>query len=149
MICRWQKRETIPEVFAPPWFFELAKPLFQSEAECEAIDMEMIFYSHTNKTHFHKKGFALSLVLKVRIVGTRKQPSGEFKLNLDGAKIYAVFWVQFFFDLRLRFVKNVLLLGQVPFQIEWLRRPESLLLLSTLHCLSFLRNTSDDVRMQY
>ena len=26
--------------------------------------------------------------------------------------------MQFFFDLRLRFVKNVLLLGQVPFQIE-------------------------------
>ena len=72
MICRWQKRGTIPEVFAPPWFFELAKPLFQSEAECEAIDMEVIFYSHTNKTHFHKKGFALSLVLKVRIFGTRK-----------------------------------------------------------------------------
>lgn len=61
--------------------------------------------------------------------------------------------MQFFFDLRLQFVKNVLLLGQVPFQIEWigewLRRPESLLLLSTLHCLSFLRNTSNDVRMQY
>ena len=72
MIGRWQKRETIPEVFAPLWLFELPKPLFQNEAECEAIDMEMIFYSHTNKTHFHKKGFALSLVLKVRIVGTRK-----------------------------------------------------------------------------
>ena len=72
MIGRWQKRETIPEVFAPPWLFELPKPLFQNEAECEAIDMEMIFYSHTNKTHFHKKGFALSLVLKVRIFGTRK-----------------------------------------------------------------------------
>lgn len=61
--------------------------------------------------------------------------------------------MQFFFDLRLQFVKNVLLLGQVPFQIEWigewLRRPESLLLLSTLHCLSFLRNSSNDVRMQY
>ena len=68
----WSIAETIPEVFAPPWLFELAKPLFQSEAECEAIDMEMIFYSHTNKTHFHKKGFALSLVLKVRIFGTRK-----------------------------------------------------------------------------
>ena len=72
MIGRWQKRETIPEVFAPPWLFELPKPLFQNEAECEAIDMEMIFYSHKNKTHFHKKGFALSLVLKVRIFGTRK-----------------------------------------------------------------------------
>ena len=57
--------------------------------------------------------------------------------------------MQFFFDLRLQFVKNVLLLGQVPFQIEWLRRPESLLLLSTLHCPIFLPNTSNDVRMQY
>ena len=30
------------------------KPLFQSEAKCEAIDMKMICYSHTLK---HKKGF--------------------------------------------------------------------------------------------
>ena len=29
------------------------------------------FYSRANKTHFHKKGFALSLVLKVRVFGTR------------------------------------------------------------------------------
>ena len=29
------------------------KPLFQSEAKCEAIDMKMILYSHANKTHFH------------------------------------------------------------------------------------------------
>ena len=28
--------------------------------------MKMIFYSQANKTHSHKKGFALSLVLKVR-----------------------------------------------------------------------------------
>ena len=28
-------------------------------------------YSHANKTHFHKKGFALSLVLKVTVFGTR------------------------------------------------------------------------------
>ena len=38
------------------------KPLFSSEAKC----------SHTNKTHFHEKGFALSLVLKVRGFGTQK-----------------------------------------------------------------------------
>ena len=37
------------------------KPLFQSEAKCEAIDMKMISYSHV-KTHFHKKGLTLSLV---------------------------------------------------------------------------------------
>ena len=48
MIGRWQKRETIPKVFAPPWLFELPKPPFQNEAECEAIDMETIFYSHAN-----------------------------------------------------------------------------------------------------
>ena len=32
----------------------------------------MIFYYHANKTHFHKKGFALGLVLRVRVFGTRK-----------------------------------------------------------------------------
>ena len=45
---------------------------FQSEVKCEAIDMKMIFNCHGNKTHFHNKGFALSLVLKVRFFGTRK-----------------------------------------------------------------------------
>ena len=30
--------------------------------------MKIIFYSHANKTHFHKEGFALSLVLKVRVL---------------------------------------------------------------------------------
>ena len=28
----------------------------------------IIFYSHASKTHFHKKGFALSLVLTVRVL---------------------------------------------------------------------------------
>ena len=50
------------------------KSHFQSEAKCEAIDMKMSFYSHANRTHFHNKGFALSLVLKVRFFGTRKWP---------------------------------------------------------------------------
>ena len=36
------------------------KPQFQSEAKCKAIDT----HSRANKTHFHKKGFALSPVLK-------------------------------------------------------------------------------------
>ena len=47
---------------------------FQSEAKCEAIDMKMIFNYDANKTYFHNKGFALSLVLKVRFFGTRKWP---------------------------------------------------------------------------
>ena len=44
------------------------KPQFQSEAKCKAIDM----HSRANKTHFHKKGFALSLVLKGKLFGNRR-----------------------------------------------------------------------------
>ena len=53
-------------------FQSCPNPLFQSEAKCEAIDMKMMSYSHANKTHFHKKGFTLGLVVKVRVFGTRK-----------------------------------------------------------------------------
>ena len=56
-------------------FLSCLKPVFQSEVKCKAIDMKMNFYSHVNKTHFHKKGFALSLVLKVRVLGTWKWPN--------------------------------------------------------------------------
>ena len=34
----------------------------------------MFFHSHANITHFHKKGCALGLILKVRVFGTRKWP---------------------------------------------------------------------------
>ena len=34
----------------------------------------MSFNYDANKTHFHNKGFALSLVLKVKLFGTRKWP---------------------------------------------------------------------------
>ena len=36
--------------------------------------MEMIFHFHVNKTHFHKKGCALGIILKVRVFGTQKWP---------------------------------------------------------------------------
>ena len=36
--------------------------------------MKMTFYSHANETHYRKKGFALSLGLKMRVFGTRKWP---------------------------------------------------------------------------
>ena len=52
------------------------KSHLQGEAKCEAIDMKMIFNYDANKTHFHNKGFALSLVLKVRVFGTQKWPIG-------------------------------------------------------------------------
>ena len=54
-------------------------PLFQNEGRCSAFDMEIIFHSHANKTHFHKKGCARSLVLKVRVFGTQ---SGLFYPDL-------------------------------------------------------------------
>ena len=45
--------------------------------------MKMIFHSHANKTHFHKKGCALGLILKVRVFGTWKWPI-EFIENVTG-----------------------------------------------------------------
>ena len=36
--------------------------------------MKMTFHSHANKTHFHKKGGTLGLLLKVRVLGTQKWP---------------------------------------------------------------------------
>ena len=49
-------------------------PLFRNEGRCSTFDIEIIFYSLANKTHFHKKGCAPSLILKVRVFGTRKWP---------------------------------------------------------------------------
>ena len=42
--------------------------------KCSAFHIEMIFHSHANKTHFHNKGCALGLILKVRVFGTRMWP---------------------------------------------------------------------------
>ena len=61
-------------------FLSCLKPVFRSEAKCKASDMKMNFYSHVNKTHFHEKGFALSLVLKVRVLGTWKWPNMFIKI---------------------------------------------------------------------
>ena len=65
--------------------FEL--PLFQSQTNCEATDVKMSFNFHAKKTRFHRKGFALSLVLKVRVFGSRKWPVGHLrctKIQHDG-----------------------------------------------------------------
>ena len=37
----------------------------------------MIVYYHANKTHSHKIGFELGLVLRVRVFGTRKWPTNK------------------------------------------------------------------------
>ena len=47
---------------------------FQNEAKCETFVVEMSFIVIIIKTHFHNKGFAISLVLKVTLFGTRKWP---------------------------------------------------------------------------
>ena len=49
-------------------------PLHQNEVRCSTFDMEMIFHSHANKTHFQKKSWAPKLVLIQRPGGTRKWP---------------------------------------------------------------------------
>ena len=41
-------------------FVRCFKPPFQSEAKCKAIDMKMIFYSHTNITTFTREAFHLA-----------------------------------------------------------------------------------------
>ena len=55
-------------------FLSSPGPLFQNEGRCSAFDMEIIFHSHASKTHFHKKGCAPSLILKMRVFGTQKWP---------------------------------------------------------------------------
>ena len=57
-------------------------PLYQNEVKCSAFDIEMIFHSHANKTHFHKKDCGLGLISKVRVFGTRKWPIE--RKNMDG-----------------------------------------------------------------
>ena len=44
--------------------------------------MKKIFHSHANTTHFRKKGCALGLILKVRVLGTRKWPITAFFLRV-------------------------------------------------------------------
>ena len=60
-------------------------PLFQSESKCETILMKMTDL-HENetacKTHFHKNGFALRLVLKQRHKRTRKWPINDMRCEL-------------------------------------------------------------------
>ena len=38
------------------------RPLYQNEVKCSSFRMEMIFHHRPNKTHFHKKGFALGVM---------------------------------------------------------------------------------------
>ena len=58
-----------------------------NEARRKTFLVKMFFlYYHANKTNFHKKGFALGLVLRVRVFGTRKWPInfGEMRVPEGG-----------------------------------------------------------------
>lgn len=70
------------------------KPCSQSESKREIIDMKTIFYPHVSKMHFHKKDFARSLILKVRVFGTRKWPIRicfVFRYNLSLLALFCRF----------------------------------------------------------
>ena len=53
-------RERMKQGYVRTFGESCLKSLLQSGANCEAIDLKMMFYSHANKSHFHKKGFAFS-----------------------------------------------------------------------------------------
>ena len=61
-------------------------PLYQNEVKFLAFNMEIIFHSHANKTHFHKKGCALGLILKVKVLGTQKWPIEQTEKMLQNAE---------------------------------------------------------------
>ena len=63
-----------PDINRP--FASCPKPLFHNEAKCEAIDMKVFFYSHANKTFFHKRLFQNSH-FKSESFGTRKWPIAD------------------------------------------------------------------------
>ena len=69
-------------------FPSLPRPLYQNEVKRLAFDMDMIFHSNANKIHFHRKGCALGLVLKVRVFGTQKWPIGLLTKLKHGAHIH-------------------------------------------------------------
>ena len=64
--------------------------LYQNEVKFWAFDIEMMFHSQANTTHFHKKDYALGLILKVRIFETRKwaillyKNSNIWRMDRDG-----------------------------------------------------------------
>ena len=55
-------------------FLSSPGPPYQNEVKYSAFDIEMIFHSHADKTNFHRKGYTLGLILKVRFFGTQKWP---------------------------------------------------------------------------
>ena len=72
-----KKRKTSDRRISFPKSLLSAKPLVWN-----------FFSSDVNETHYHKKGFALSLVLKVRVSGTRKWPIPPFS-SVQFSSVYS------------------------------------------------------------
>ena len=51
-----------------PFEMPQASGLKRGQLQVQNLSVKIIFYYHANKTHFHKKGFALDLVLRVRVL---------------------------------------------------------------------------------
>ena len=51
--------------------------------------MEMIFHSHPNKTHFHKKACGVGLILKVRVFWNSEVAYCFFAVLVDVAVVVA------------------------------------------------------------
>ena len=47
---------------------------YESEAKCKVFTMKISFHSYANKSNFHTKSFALSLVFIIGFTATRKLP---------------------------------------------------------------------------
>ena len=63
----------LPNLVNASWLWRISRGILASQkGRCSAFDMEIIFHCHANKTHFRKKGCVPSLILKVRVFGTRK-----------------------------------------------------------------------------
>ena len=69
----------------------------KTRLSAQPFDLEMIFHSHANKTHFHKKGCTLGLTLKSRGFGTRKWPIVAKELLLLFFFLIPALWNQLHF----------------------------------------------------
>ena len=55
------------------------------------LSCENEFYLHDYKNNFHKKGFALGLVLKQRLAASRKWPTTEVQMTDTSRSLFS-FW---------------------------------------------------------
>ena len=75
---QWNQCLHLPNLVNASWLWRISRGIWASQkGRCSAFDMEIIFHCHANKTHFHKKGCVPSLILKVRVFGTRKWPIAQ------------------------------------------------------------------------